>query len=891
MHAWTIGDDITTHPRYEDHCNLELEMRDGGAENFDAKLAKATGKKRMASMDPHRAAIRRWLPLVTDAVKDFVRRAKLYRKKAGILSPTSLQYLEQLDPYMAALFTLRAIMDRMASGQCQVLTLARTIGTSLENEARMEAWEKQEPKLYYWNEQNLTRDGATFVHRRRVNIAKLNQLQKAGKLAWAEWPREHINRLGTDLLNIAMHATGAFRVEDDLAHVFTPGKPNKATKLLVLDEKLQQKLMSQLGQLRITSPVYQPTIIPPKRWDEGERGGYWTEFVRAPALIRFRASQRVQQQHAQMEYEALEMRRPMAALHALQETPWRINQRVLDVANHLWSIDAATAGLPAKAPVPLPEPRPPEELRKASCPAHIREAWPMGRVAEWRRKAAPIYKANTKKVSQVITTDRVLSVATRFRDETFYFPHMFDFRGRMYPIPADLQPQGTDLPRGLLTFAEGKPVTAEALGWLAIHLANVCGEDKVSFEQRIDWAYERMDRWTRIEEDPLGNLKLWAQPTTGKKGGTSFQVLAAAIEFVKATREGEGYLSSLPIRVDGTCNGIQHLAAMTRNEKIGRAVNLIPPGPNEPDRPADIYGDIGEIVLEDVSRIAAAGGEQGDKAKWWLNLVAPADGGPLLKMPRDLTKRPVMILPYGGTKEAYWKYSREWLVENHAWTQDRDKMDQRAMGSNVRFLTERLWDAVQKPLGPATEIMGWLQECAKRAAVGNQPVFWETPSGFTVRHFYGKMKSHRVQARLNGETFTMVEWLPTDVLDKKEQLQGISPNFVHSIDGSAMQECMVMAQERGITSLTAIHDSFGTVAADMWDLHHVLREAFIWVHSHDVLATFRAGCQRVLADHIVQVERASPEEAMERADRILPPPLPHGELDLELVRDSDYFFA
>lgn len=898
MHAWTIGDDITTHPRYEDHVNLELEMREGGANLFTKKLTKAMDKKRMASMEPYRATIKRWLPIVAEHVKDFTRRAKLYRRKMGILSPTSLQYLEQIDPYMAALFTLRAIMDRMASGQCQILGLSRSIGEALENEARMEAWEKQEPELYYWNERQFELDGATSIHRRRVNVAKLNRLQKDGKLQWIEWPRDHVNRLGTDLLNIAMQATAAFRVEDDITNTFTPGKPRSPAKLLVMDEKVQEALLSQLGAMKINSPVYQPTLIPPKRWDgsQGEgRGGYWTEMVRAPKLIRFRASQQVQQQNAQMEYEALAMERPMAALHAVQETPWRINKVVLAAMNHIWDHDLATAGLPFKGVgghglIPLPEPRPPEELRRKDPPKDILEAWPPERILAWRREAAPIHKANRQNVSKVLSTQRIIDIANRFQDETFYFPHMFDFRGRMYPIPADLQPQGTDISRGLLTFAEGKPVGIRGIAWLAVHLANVSGYDKVSYEERVDWAYERMDTWTRIYEDPIGSLKLWAQPTTKKKGGSSFQVLAAAVEFVRAVHEGEDYISALPVRVDGTCNGIQHLAAMTRNRSVGASVNLTPPPEDAPDKPRDIYGEVGELVLADVERIAVAGGEESDKARWWLEILGGPEGGHP-KVPRDLAKRPVMILPYGGTKEAYWKYTRDWLAENHPWTQDRDKLDQRLMGSNVRFMTNRLEDAVRAPLAPAMEIMEWLQDCAKKAAVGNQPIFWTTPSGFLVRHFYGKMKKHEVVTRLQGERFRLIEWLPTDVLDRKEQLQGISPNFVHSMDGAAMQECMVVARENGIGSLTAIHDSFGTVAADMDKLHAILREAFVWVHEQDVLSIFRKGCQEVLAGHLMYVERMSQEDAWARADQILPAPLPYQDLDLSQVKKSAYFFA
>jgi hypothetical protein len=38
----------------------------------------------------------------------------------------------------------------------------------------------------------------------------------------------------------------------------------------------------------------------------------------------------------------------------------------------------------------------------------------------------------------------------------------------------------------------------------------------------------------------------------------------------------EEYPSSLPVHMDGSCNGLQHYAALGRDEAGGRAVNLLP---------------------------------------------------------------------------------------------------------------------------------------------------------------------------------------------------------------------------------------------------------------------------------------------------------------------------
>ena len=72
-------------------------------------------------------------------------------------------------------------------------------------------------------------------------------------------------------------------------------------------------------------------------------------------------------------------------------------------------------------------------------------------------------------------------------------PHNIDFRGRAYPIPPHLNHVGDDLSRGLLKFADKNPLGASGMRWLKIHLANLYGYDKASFDEREAWVMERLD--------------------------------------------------------------------------------------------------------------------------------------------------------------------------------------------------------------------------------------------------------------------------------------------------------------------------------------------------------------------------------------------------------------
>ena len=52
---------------------------------------------------------------------------------------------------------------------------------------------------------------------------------------------------------------------------------------------------------------------------------------------------------------------------------------------------------------------------------------------------------------------------------------------------------------------------------------------------------------------------------------------AACVEIAKAVRTGDpaSYTSSLPVHQDGSCNGLQHYAALGRDLPGGSKVNLV----------------------------------------------------------------------------------------------------------------------------------------------------------------------------------------------------------------------------------------------------------------------------------------------------------------------------
>jgi DNA-directed RNA polymerase len=157
-----------------------------------------------------------------------------------------------------------------------------------------------------------------------------------------------------------------------------------------------------------------------------------------------------------------------------------------------------------------------------------------------------------------------VQVARKLRDEEeFYYPHNVDFRGRAYPMHPHLNHLGSDMCRGLLEFAKGRPLGSTGLYWLKIHLANLCGGPvgKMSFERRVAYTDNHMDKIFDSAERPLSGLRWWLLAED------PFQCLAACMDIRDAILSGDPstYVSYLPVHQDGSCNGLQHYAALGRD--------------------------------------------------------------------------------------------------------------------------------------------------------------------------------------------------------------------------------------------------------------------------------------------------------------------------------------
>lgn len=836
----------------EEQIRLEEEMIDGGIQRVLKFAALAEKNGVAADAAAARYLTGRLIAPMEAAVEGFIQDA--VSGKAG-RSHSGAPKVAQAGPAVAAFITLRTLLNCLTADTDAFTTVARMVGRNIEDELWMRNFKKANKDLF------------------RVTVAEAQnhldpKLQHAIARKFArqqavpgEWSEQDRIVVGTKMIELAKASTGLVEIGN------RKGRKGGVEYTLRISDQATERLAEISRLAGAMSPTLLPAMIPPKPWLDPFSGGYHSGLFRNLFLVKTRHRGHLEDM-ANRDLSAV-----LASVNAVQATPWRVNTRVLEVLAEALDTERAIAGLPERVPEVPPYP-----------PAADHD--PLLKTA-WKRAAAKAHDAARKNLSKRLTIHQAVSLAKRFAGRDIYFPHNMDFRGRLYPLPATLHPQGPDHVKALLTFARGYPIEDErAAGWLAISAANHYGVDKVSLEERIGWVQQHEEAILATAEDPWGPaLDFWS------KADKPWQFLAVAFEWAEFKRFGYGYVSSLPVALDGSCNGLQHYSAALRDPVGGAAVNLIPG-----DRPRDIYATVAEravtltegFVRPDTPDYGSFPWLPKYQEIWTKRSIDPhrmARRWLTFGIDRKITKRSVMTLPYGSTTFSCRDFLEEALREKlgkGAKNPFTTAADQTAQGRDYfdasLFLQPIVWQAIGETVQAARVAMDWLKATAQIVAKQDLPIVWRTADGFVVQQAYRKTKSIQINTILDGRRFAPRVALDTLEVDARAQTQGVAPNWVHSQDATALRMFVNLALANGLEDFALVHDSYGAPAAKVDIMAACLKEAFVMLYTeHDPITDF----------HLDMIDQLSDEKAIEA----LPEPPERGDLDLSLIRQSDYFFA
>lgn len=889
-------------------------------------------------------------------------------KNAAPAAKASLQWGIELGADKCAHIALQHAWNGVGKSRT---TVGARLGSVIEKELNAIALKKGHPGLAHYvfdqikKSRSARHKAAVMAHAQRATGTPTLEEMGVSKSTLAT--------LGLKLLDAVIEFSGVFEFASTTSRV----QAAIQTELTVALSDATVDAMKRIdARAQWQKPLMPLMVTEPAPWDENLSGGYLAADMKLQLL-----------KGASLGYleslEEYDLGPALMAMNTLQSTRFRVNQRVLDVANECWERDWSVGIMPRKEPKKVPdapvmagfgvseyEHKAAVEAFKVANPA----AW-----TAWKKQASAIKAENAsgERASKIQDVANLLDVANAHAGRAIYSPVQMDFRTRLYYVANLLTPQGNDLAKGLLEFDNGVPMTEQGARSLAIAGATMYangGLDKAPMEDRAQWVYDNDGIIRACARDPMGNT-FWADADDGK---TAWTFLAFCFEWNEWRTHGEGYVSHLIIYADGKCNGSQHHSALMLAEEEAQYVCMTPM-----QKPDDLYSRVLDKVNARIvagmndSTTVKTGDTSGPTRGELFSLVAG-------KLKRNHVKRACMTYSYGVTPMGV----RDQLKSDHA--EFFAQFEKSLRKPLITLLASEIMTAVKDTVKASATCMRFLQEVARVVATAGLPINWITPDGFAVEQKYEQFESYRVTTTLSGglrvridktdevrrhffeacyelavkvigtkagaqrmlnELHAMVSYgvvknilqgyrdllvagaedidaalrdtirrelgdvlvgnhagmleglvvvfedlakksvtstardncvqthlrKPTGELDVNKQASAMAPNFIHSMDATALRMTLNACAAVGITDFAAVHDSYGTHAENYAEMNRILREQFVKMYTE----------QDPLADLLAMAKNSLPEEEAAKL-----PALPaRGELDLELVKQAEFFFA
>ena len=766
-------------------------------------------------------------PMV-DAIEGFF--AAVNTGKAG-RRHSAARLLVEIDPYALAYLTARTVINAAAGGA----------GEGRKNSVQNVAI--QLGKLIDDNARfeafgkadpglyQMTQKRISKSTSGRHRLAAMRRAISITSVPQSDWSTSDHLRAGEKLIDLYLGCC-------NIAQLETQGsiKARKNRVVLNLTPKAHAWLREAHDKCAMMAPLRMPMVVPPVDWSNPVNGGYLThEGRRDFYLIKTKRKNTID------DLFSTDMPELYRAVNAVQSTAWQINESVLNVIKELWSAGALVAGLPPRNDAPLP----PKTWDEGSQVDEVT-------LKEWKKKAAAVYETNAKLGGKRIAMAQTLWMADKFKVfDKIYYPHTVDFRGRLYPSVSFLNPQGDDPSKALLRFAEGKPLGEYGGYWLGVHIANMFGHDKLPLDERAQWAIDNTQMILDSALDPLDGSRDWM------KADKPFCALAACFEWAGFQIQGQEFISHLPIAMDGSCSGLQHFSAMLRDSVGGAAVNLI-----SKDRPADIYTEVANKVQ---ARIDAS---EDTEALCWKNG----------RVSRKIVKQPTMTYAYNATKYGMREQILSALnkLDEEAYGSYLDHVGDRSNSTEASYLADLVLRAIREVVIAAADAMDWLKQAAHVCNADALPISWLSPIGLPVIQDNREQHARRVKLHFNGQRVVVTVNEDKEKISGRRQVNSIAPNFVHAQDASHLMLTVNACKDEGVSAFSMIHDSFGVHASDTDMLNKVLRETFVDMYAVDWLGEFKDNLEQLLPAKLFDKLPALPDV---------------GTLDLEEVRESDFFFS
>lgn len=406
--------------------------------------------------------------------------------------------------------------------------------------------------------------------------------------------------------------------------------------------------------------------------------------------------------------------------------------------------------------------------------------------------------------SKNIDQEKIIRLAKDWLHKDIFFLFNCDTRGRIYSVQNYLTPLGSDLAKAMLVFGEEIQVSGYDL---CIHIANCFGQDKLSFEERVEWVNENSERLRAIGSNPSNNysyiteLDLEGESKTRWQGITACMVYADYCDYIETYGTEEGFTTSLIIGLDATASGTQLLSIFGRDDKVAPYVNITssPTG-----RVGDFYTYLSNFLQPKLESHRGSSETLDALLDNWK------------KVARKLSKRNSMTFSYSGTKfgfgEQHWEDRHSYGPLGSALTR-----------SDCRIIGNEMYDVCVENIRGGAGVMQWLREGVDYHK-GGSLISWTLPDGFRAFQVCDKGKRSQISVEMGDKKINLIYYIDIDKPAVAEHKNAIAPNWVHSYDSYLLREIVRTLPEEA--QVSTVHDQFSTSSYYIQELQEVAKEAY-----------------------------------------------------------------
>lgn len=567
-------------------------------------------------------------------------------------------------------------------------------------------------------------------------------------------------KIGAFFVENILSSTDIFEVKN-LSNVKDKSKSKikKLHRCIALSEEMRTKLLDSEVFSSLIRPKYLPIPVKfgrPVQWN-GMKGGCYNifnvDFIKG---IRKNTLDMIDETSYTQIYKAA---------NNLQNTPFKINEKVKDTIEHLINKNVRFKNEKQKLILPYQSGFLVDELPK--LPAHLEEQKEdiksfIKKRTEWynknngnKNKELPIrlnidfqsikfikafkeYKEYQVKVrftkefltandSKYTALSQSLHIAKIMGEDSFYLPSNIDWRTRYYYLPV-LNPQTSDNIKGMLNLGFTERVESEDEMYFMFNCgANDYGYDKKHPDEKSNWVLSNIQQIAESGRNPIENIDFWGN------ADKPFMFLNFCTEIAQYLDNDMKYIDSSYIcYYDGSCSGSQHFSALSGDKDTARLTNLTSDSVRH-----DLYAVVATTTTKLVEGIrdgiykdemtikVKENGKTVEKTINYIN-VETKNGNKIVKIKeyfkehssealdfgidRKLVKQNVMTMTYGSTdfgrRDQIQSVYKE-VVQNKGVL----PFEQETIGYKSSLVSAVCYGAIAKENPGVIATMDWLESC------------------------------------------------------------------------------------------------------------------------------------------------------------------------------------